>query len=97
MELSNQSAISRFEGTFWRKLLAFQDGTKPSRSPAAGAREIPAPHGFCLEAFGCSDRGSIRPNNEDHVRIEPGLGFYAVADGMGGAEAGEYAARLAVD
>src|SRR5438445_4467072 len=64
-------------------------------------RELPdsaLPDSGCvLEAFGYSDKGRVRQNNEDYFRIEPHIGLYAVADGMGGAEAGEYASRLAVD
>ncbi|MBM3774643.1 MAG: serine/threonine-protein phosphatase, partial [Acidobacteria bacterium] len=50
-----------------------------------------------LECHALSDRGCCRRNNEDYCRIEPELGLYVLADGMGGARAGETAARLAVD
>jgi PPM family protein phosphatase len=50
-----------------------------------------------LEAFALSDKGCVRPNNEDYCLIEPELGLYVLADGMGGANAGERASRLAVD
>ncbi len=50
-----------------------------------------------LEAFAISDKGCVRTNNEDSCRIEPELGLYVLADGMGGARAGERASRLAVD
>ena len=49
------------------------------------------------EAFGLSDTGCVRANNEDYFRIEPALGLYLLADGMGGAKAGERASELAVD
>src|SRR5947207_1235657 len=48
------------------------------------------------EAFGLSDTGCVRANNEDYYRIEPELGLYLLADGMGGAKAGETASELAV-
>jgi serine/threonine protein phosphatase PrpC len=50
-----------------------------------------------VEAFGISDPGSVRPNNEDCYLLSPGHGLYVVADGMGGAQAGEHASKLAVD
>jgi protein phosphatase len=42
-----------------------------------------------IEAFGASDPGCVRANNEDYFLVEPSLGLYLVADGMGGAQAGE--------
>src|SRR5215472_14339449 len=50
-----------------------------------------------LEAFGASDPGCVRGNNEDYYVLKPSLGLYAVADGMGGAQAGEHASRLAIE
>jgi len=50
-----------------------------------------------LESFQLSDQGCVRTNNEDYCRIEPGLGLYVLADGMGGARAGERASKLAVE
>jgi serine/threonine protein phosphatase PrpC len=50
-----------------------------------------------VEAFGLSDRGCVRPNNEDYYLIDPELGLYLIADGMGGAQAGEHASKLAAE
>jgi len=50
-----------------------------------------------LEAFGLSDPGCVRQNNEDFYLLSPKTGLYVVADGMGGAQAGEHASKLAVD
>jgi len=50
-----------------------------------------------LEASSLSDKGCVRSNNEDYCLIEPDLGLYVLADGMGGAKAGERASRMAVD
>ena len=41
--------------------------------------------------------GLKRTNNEDSYGAFPELGLWLVADGMGGADAGEVASRIAVD
>src|SRR6185436_8781739 len=69
-----------------------------------------------LRCSGCTDRGKVRPNNEDsflalrfdatdvhrlrkagEASTEKTDFTFAVSDGMGGALAGEYASRIAVD
>jgi len=50
-----------------------------------------------IESFGISDPGCVRTNNEDYFLLLPSAGLYVVADGMGGAQAGEHASRLAVE
>jgi len=48
-----------------------------------------------LEAFGATDPGCVRNNNEDAFLVSPETGLYLVADGMGGAAAGETASHIA--
>jgi serine/threonine protein phosphatase PrpC len=50
-----------------------------------------------VEAFGLTHTGLVRATNEDAYIVRQDLGFYAVADGMGGAAAGEVAAQMAID
>ena len=50
-----------------------------------------------LEAFGISDPGCVRTNNEDYYLLSKDRGLYVVADGMGGAQAGEHASKLAAE
>ncbi len=50
-----------------------------------------------LEAFGLSDPGCVRLNNEDYFISDCELGIFILADGMGGANAGEYASHLSAE
>lgn len=52
---------------------------------------------FKLQAVGLSDIGLLRQNNEDVWAIQPAKKVYILADGMGGHQAGEVAAREAVE
>ena len=50
-----------------------------------------------LEFAWRTDQGRVRAHNEDAVCVHPELGLVVVADGVGGASAGEVASRLAVE
>ncbi|NDD57685.1 MAG: Stp1/IreP family PP2C-type Ser/Thr phosphatase [Chlamydiae bacterium] len=52
---------------------------------------------FEVSSYGISDQGLIRKNNEDVWGSLPSQNFFVLADGMGGHNAGEIAAREAVD
>ncbi len=51
---------------------------------------------YKVTSFGLSDVGLIRDNNEDVWYEMPDTGFYILADGMGGHQSGEIAAKEAV-
>jgi PPM family protein phosphatase len=50
-----------------------------------------------IKSSGITDVGLKREGNEDAFSVEDALGFYIVADGMGGHLAGEIASRIAVE
>jgi PPM family protein phosphatase len=50
-----------------------------------------------VKIAGKSDIGLKRKLNEDSLLIEPDLGLYVIADGMGGHKAGEVASRMVVE
>lgn len=54
---------------------------------------------FQIDSSAVSDRGlnEKRPHNEDSYLEMPERGIFAVADGVGGAEAGEVASQMAVE
>src|SRR3954471_19615151 len=54
---------------------------------------------FEIESAAVSDRGlsEKRPQNEDSYLEMPAVGIFAVADGVGGAQAGEVASQMAVE
>lgn len=51
---------------------------------------------YTVEAVGMSDIGLVRQNNEDVWAEVPEIGLFVLADGMGGHQAGEVAARETV-
>jgi protein phosphatase len=50
-----------------------------------------------LRAAAISDTGRVRKSNEDSFISDPAIRLFAVADGMGGHDAGEVASHLAID
>jgi protein phosphatase len=58
---------------------------------------VPIPRSPRIEAFGISHPGVQRTTNEDAYLVAPDIGLFLVADGMGGAVAGDVASRMAID
>ncbi len=49
-----------------------------------------------IRSYGMSHVGRVRTNNEDSYVSRPELNLFAVADGMGGAQAGERASQVTI-
>ena len=52
--------------------------------------------GFRIESKGATDTGMVRALNEDSFLVKPEIGLWAVADGMGGHDAGDFASQTLV-
>ncbi len=50
-----------------------------------------------LQAFGLSDPGCVRANNEDYFISDSAASIFILADGMGGAAGGEFASRIGAE
>ncbi len=50
-----------------------------------------------IKSYGRSDIGLKRANNEDALIIKPEVALWALADGMGGAAAGEIASQIFIE
>lgn len=48
-----------------------------------------------IAMYGLSERGRLRPDNQDWIRTDPAAGLFVLADGMGGTRGGAQASRIA--
>ena len=68
----------------------------PARSLAAGTADSERPDGQPTACAGLSHPGLVRRTNEDSLLLLPAAGVFAVADGLGGLDAGDIASRTAL-
>ncbi|HTS74843.1 MAG TPA: Stp1/IreP family PP2C-type Ser/Thr phosphatase [Bryobacteraceae bacterium] len=76
----------------WRRHVAETASIAENSDPEPGIIEK-----LMMESCAATDAGCVRTNNEDYYLVDPAIGLYLVADGMGGAQAGEHASRLAAE
>ncbi len=75
---------------------ARQTATEYPLAPAAPSGIVAAADASLGYAYaGATDRGAVRPKNEDSFWVDGAHGVFIVADGMGGHEAGEVASSIA--
>ena len=82
--LPTEAARNRI-GRVWPRVAYGNGGSRPIRIPSV------------LQASGITDKGLVRPSNEDRFVVDEELRLCVVADGMGGHQAGEVAAHIAVE
>jgi serine/threonine protein phosphatase PrpC len=69
----------------------------PTFRPSPAPREAPVSTAFRIESFAITHEGRVRPHNEDGYAACDREGLWAVADGMGGHEGGEWASGRIVE
>jgi len=70
-----------------------------SKIPKTKGKKIMMENNFQIDSAAVSDRGlsKKRPQNEDSFLELNERGLFAVADGVGGAQAGDVASKIAVE
>jgi PPM family protein phosphatase len=95
---SETPALARTASTSYEARAPWPSSGLDDEIQSAGlGSSVVAAQAVAMQVSSASDAGVGRTHNEDALLSRPDLGLFAIADGMGGFNAGEVASRLVIE